>query len=107
MCIRDRFLADAVVVCLNSDPHHLISNFPPTIEIIQDEVLHVLRSYGFQNTADAYACYRWGRHWLREGAITSEKFVGNGFPAQECEAQLRRNRGMGCDTVAGLNETVR
>ena len=24
------FLADAVVVCLNSDPHHLISNFPPT-----------------------------------------------------------------------------
>ena len=30
------FLADAVVVCLNSDPHHLISNFPPTIEMIQD-----------------------------------------------------------------------
>src|SRR5678816_3187258 len=101
------FLADAVTICLNADPHYLISNFPPTIELIQDEVLHVLRSYGFQNTADAYACYRWGRHWLREGAITSEKFVGNGFPAQECEAQLRRNRGMGCDTVAGLNETVR
>ena len=65
------FLADAVVVCLNSDPHHLISNFPPTIETIQDEVLHALRSYGFQNTADAYECYRWGRHWLREGAITA------------------------------------
>ena len=63
------FLADAVVVCLNSDPHHLIANFPPTIETIQDEVLHALRSYGFQNTADAYECYRWGRHWLREGAI--------------------------------------
>src|SRR5512137_2989771 len=72
------FLADAVVVCLNSDPHHLISNFPPTIETIQDEVLHALRSYGFQNTADAYECYRWGRHWLREGAITADKFVGNG-----------------------------
>ena len=74
------FLADAVVVCLNSDPHHLIANFPPTIEVIQDEVLHALRSYGFQNTADAYACYRWGRHWLREGAILPDKFVGNGFP---------------------------
>ena len=48
------FLADAAIVCLNSDPHHLISNFPPTIESIQDEVLHALRSYGFQNTADAY-----------------------------------------------------
>ena len=45
------FLAEAVVVCLNSEPHHLIANFPPTIEIIQDEVLHALRSYGFQNTA--------------------------------------------------------
>ena len=63
------FLAEAVVVCLNADPHRLIANFPPTIETIQDEVLHALRSYGFQNTADAYGCYRWGRHWLREGAI--------------------------------------
>jgi hypothetical protein len=51
-----RFLSEAVVVCLNSDSHHLISNFPPTIEIIQNKVLHALHSYGFQNTADAYAC---------------------------------------------------
>jgi len=101
------FLADAVVVCLNSDPHHLISNFPPTIEIIQDEVLHALRSYGFQNTADAYECYRWGRHWLREGAITAEKFVGNGFPRARMDQTLAWNRERGCDTVAGLNEIVR
>ena len=101
------FLADAVVVCLNSDPHHLISNFPPTIETIQDEVLHALRSYGFQNTADAYACYRWGRHWLREGAITPDKFVGNGFPREQMEQTLAWNRQHGCDTVAGLNEIVR
>jgi len=101
------FLADAVVVCLNSDPHHLISNFPPTIEVIQDEVLHALRSYGFQNTADAYECYRWGRHWLREGAITADKFVGNGFPRAQMERTLAWNRQRGCDTVAGLNELVR
>jgi uridine kinase len=101
------FLADAVVVCLNSDPHHLISNFPPTIETIQDEVLHALHSYGFQNTADAYECYRWGRHWLREGAITADKFVGNGFPHAQMEQTLAWNRQHGCDTVAGLNEIVR
>jgi uridine kinase len=101
------FLADAVVVCLNSDPHHLIANFPPTIETIQDEVLHALRSYGFQNTADAYACYRWGRHWLREGAILPEKFAGNGFPRADMEQTLAWNRQHGCDTVAGLNEVVR
>ncbi len=101
------FLADAVVVCLNSDPHHLISNFPPTIENIQDEVLHALHSYGFQNTADAYSCYRWGRHWLREGAIAAEKFAGNGFPRERMEQTLAWNRQHGCDTVAGLNEIVR
>jgi len=101
------FLADAVVLCLNANPHHLIANFPPTIETIQDEVLHALRSYGFQNTADAYACYRWGRHWLREGAITQDKFVGNGFPKAGMEQTLAWNRQRGCDTVAGLNEVVR
>jgi uridine kinase len=101
------FLADAVVVCLNSDPHHLIANFPPTIETIQDEVLHALRSYGFQNTADAYECYRWGRHWLREGAILPDKFVGNGFPRAPMEKTLTWNRQRGCDTVAGLSEIVR
>ena len=29
------------------------------------------------------------------------------FPRSECEEQLRRNRALGCDTVAGLNEIVR
>jgi uridine kinase len=101
------FMADAVVLCLNSDPHHLIANFPPTIETIQDEVLHALRSYGFQNTADAYECYRWGRHWLREGAIGADKFAGNGFPKAQMEQTLVWNRQHGCHTVAGLNEIVR
>jgi len=101
------FLAEAAIVCLNADPHHLISNFPPTIEIIQDEVLHALRSYGFQNTADAYECYRWGRHWLREGAITPEQFAGNGFPQTRMALTLEANRQLGVDTVAGLNEAVR
>ncbi|MEI6085107.1 MAG: ATP cone domain-containing protein [Verrucomicrobiota bacterium] len=101
------FLADAVLVCLNADPHHLIANFPPTIETIQDLVIHVLRSYGFQNTADAYECYRWGRHWLREGAINATQFVANGFPKKRMEKTLEWNRQHGCDTVAGLNEIVR
>jgi uridine kinase len=111
MCRADEkiaeFISNTAIVCLNSDPHHLISNFPPTIETIQDEVLHALRSYGFQNTADAYECYRWGRHWLREGAITKNEFVGNGFPRETMEKTLAWNRTRGCDTVAGLNEIVR
>src|SRR5947207_15262625 len=36
------FLADAVVVSLNGNEEHLIANFPPTIEAIQDGVLHAL-----------------------------------------------------------------
>jgi uridine kinase len=101
------FLADAAIVCLNSDPHHHIVNFPPTIETVQDEVLHALRSYGFQNTADAYECYRWGRHWLREGAITQKQFAGNGFPTDRMWQTLEANRQLGVDTVAALNDTVR
>jgi uridine kinase len=111
MCRSEEMIADFIsnmaIVCLNSNPHHLISNFPPTIETIQDEVLHALRSYGFQNTADAYECYRWGRHWLREGAISQEKFVGNGFPRATMARTLAWNRIRGCDTVARLNEIVR
>jgi uridine kinase len=101
------FLAEAAIVCLNSEPHHHIANFPPTIETVQDEVLHALRSYGFQNTADAYECYRWGRHWLREGAIKPEQFAGNGFPRERMRQTLETNRQFGVDTVAALNETVR
>ena len=101
------FLADLAIVCLNSEPHHFISNFPPTIEIIQDEVIHALRSYGFQKTADAYECYRWGRHWLREGAVTAGQFAGNGFPKARMEQTLAWNRQHGVDTVAGVNESLR
>ncbi len=101
------FLTEVVVICLNSSPYHLISNFPPTIEAIQDQVLHALRSYGLQNTADAYECYRWGRHWLREGALRPDQFAGNGFPRDLLEATLAWNQKRGCETLSGLNEIVR
>lgn len=101
------FLAEAVVVCLNANAHHLIANFPPTIESIQDGVLHALRSYGFQNTADAYECYRWGRHWLREGAVTPPTFMGNGFPQERMRITLDWCKKHQVHTVTGLNEAVR
>lgn len=100
-------LGDMAVVCLNSNPQHFIANFPPSIEMIQDEAVHVLRSYGFQKTADAYECYRWGRHWTREGAITQAQFVGNGFHRERIEKILSWNRAQGVDTVAGVNDKVR
>ena len=101
------FLAEAVVLCLNSEPQHFTANFPPRIENIQDQVLHVLRSYGFQNTADAYACYRWGRHWLREGAVTPDSFAGNGIPVAGLQASLSWNEQRGYATIANLSELVR
>lgn len=101
------FLSDCVVMCLNADPHHHTSNFPPTIETIQDGVLHVLRSHGFLNTYDAFACYRWGRHWLREGAISQDQFVGNGVARDIIDRQLEWNRQHGCDTLSGLNDIIR
>ena len=102
-----RFLSELVTVILNSNRQYLITNFPPTIEKIQDAVLHGLRSFGLQNTADAYACYRWGRHWLREGAIRPEQFVGNGIPEARIQRATAWNRKRRCDSVTGLNEIIR
>ncbi len=101
------FLADLVVVVLNGDPHHLVANFPPSVEEIQDTVLHVLHSTGFTRSADAYTAFRWGHHWVRQGAITQEQFVRNGYPASQMDPLLAWNRSHGCDTVDGLNEIVR
>ena len=100
-------LADAVLLCLNSDPNHLIANFPPTIEEIQDQVLHVLRSHGLQRTADSYACYRWSRHWLREGDVTPDQFVGNGLDTTRQRLSLAWNQEQGCHTQDSLNDIVR
>ncbi len=101
------FLSDVVVVSLNRDPRHWIANFPPTVEEIQDTVLHVLRSFGLVTVADAYECWRWGKYWVRSGAITMDQFVGNGYPTKFHEETLEWNRVHGCDTVVGLNAIIR
>ena len=61
----------------------------------------------FRTRPMLYACYRWGRHWLREGAITPEDFIGNGFPKAQVAERLEWNRQRACHTVAGLNAIVR
>jgi len=101
------FLSDLVVVCLNADARHHVSNFPPGVEEIQDVVLHVLRSNGFTTVADAYTCFRWGHHWVRLGAIREDQFVGSGYPASQMEPLVSWNHKRDCDTVEGLNEIVR
>ncbi|MCX6094339.1 MAG: ATP cone domain-containing protein [Candidatus Bipolaricaulota bacterium] len=101
-----QFLSDLVVVCLNADERHHVSNFPPTVEEIQNVVLHVLSSNGFTKVADTYTCFRWGHHWVREGAITEEQFVRNGYPPEQMEPWVAWNREHDCDTVEGLNDIV-
>lgn len=101
------FLSDLVVVCLNADERHHVSNFPPTVEEIQDVVVHVLQSNGFTKVADAYTCFRWGHHWVRQGAISEEQFVRNGYPPEHLDRWIAWNRERDCDTVEGLNEIVR
>lgn len=101
------FLSDVVVATLNRDPRHWIANFPPTIEEIQDVVLHVLRSFGFVTVADAYECWRWGKHWVRAGEVDPDQFVGNGYPTPFHEETLAWNRSHDCHTVDGLNDIVR
>jgi len=101
------FLSDLVVTCLNANPYHLVSNFPPNVEQIQDVVLHVLRSYEFTLTADAYECFRWGHHWVRQQAITDQQFVNNGYPSAHMERIEQWNRDHHCLTLSQLNEITR
>jgi len=84
-----------------------VTNFPPTVEEVQDVVLHVLRSNGFTKIADSFTAYRWGHHWVREGAIGEEQFVRSGYPAGYLEPLLVWNHARDCDTVEGLSEIVR
>ena len=100
-------LADMVIVCLNADPRHHVTNFPPTVEEVQDVVLHVLRSNGFTKIADSFTAYRWGHHWVREGAISEQQFVQSGYPSEHLEPLLAWNHARDCDTVEGLNEIVK
>jgi uridine kinase len=100
-------LASMVVMTLNVDERHHIPNFPPDIEKVQDTIVHVLRSYGFTEVADVYEAYRWGKHWIREGAIQSRQFAGNGYPDEKVKQVQEWNKAHDCDTFEKLNEWVR
>lgn len=100
-------LANMVTLCLNSNPQHHVPNFPPDVEKVQDTLIHVLRSYGFIDVADVYEAYRWGRHWVRQGAITPDQFVGNGFPEPQIAASQAWNQAHDCDTVEKLNHIIK
>jgi uridine kinase len=99
-------LGSMVVMVLNADPQHHVPNFPPDVEKIQNTVIHVLKSYGFFEVAEVYEIYRWGKHWIRQHAITPEQFAGNGFPGELTEETERWNQEHGCDTVEKVNALI-
>ncbi len=100
-------LATMVVTTLNLDPRFSVPNFPPTVEQVQDAIIHVLRSYGFIDVADVFEAWRWGKHWLRVGAITEGEFVGNGFPEEKLNRLRRWYEEHECDTLEKVNEWIR
>ncbi|MBN1357104.1 hypothetical protein JXA40_12650 [bacterium] len=99
-------LRDDVLMCLNSNRSNQNVDSPPDVETIQDQVVHVLRSRGFVDTADVYEVYRWGKSKIREGDISPDQFAGNGFPAEKLEEILNWNAENTCDTVQKLNAWV-
>ena len=81
------FLSDAVTVCLNGDPHHLIANFPPTIETIGTKCCTSCAATA-SRTPPMPGVLSLGRHWMRERALTPETFMGNGFPQERMKQNL-------------------
>jgi len=99
-------LSDDVIMCLNSNKSHQNPDMPPDVETVQDQVVHVLRSRGFVDTADMYEVYRWGKTKIREGDIPPEKFAGNGFPVEKVNQIRKWNEEHQCDTVQKINAWV-
>ncbi|MBN2054468.1 hypothetical protein JW905_06075 [bacterium] len=101
-----QLLSDDVVMCLNANKMNTNRDTPPDIEVVQDQVVHVLRSRGFIDIADVYEVYRSGRTLIREKLITREQFAGNGFPQSKAEAVAEWNTRHNCDTIEKLNAWV-
>lgn len=51
------------------------STTPPTVEMIQDEVIHRLQEHGFYNLATKYTIYRYEHELLRKGNSTDKKIL--------------------------------
>ena len=100
-------LGSMVVMILNSDERHHVPNFPPHIELVQDTIVHVLRSYGYIEIADVYEAYRAGKHWIRENIIRRDQFAGNGYPEDKLRRILDWNKSHGCETFEKLNAIVK
>lgn len=101
-----RLLSDDVVMCMNSNKSNLNRDFPPDIEMVQDQVVHVLRSRGFIDTADVYEVYRWGKSKVRGKEISEDQFAGNGFPDDKIVEVQTWNSEHHCDTIQNLNSWV-
>ena len=99
-------LSDDVLMCLNSNKSNLNPDTPPDVEAVQDQVIHVLRSRGFVDTADVYEVYRWGKTKVREGDIPLKDFAGNGFPVEKMDSLWDWNVAHNCETVQKINAWV-
>jgi len=76
------FLADTVVVCLNSDPASFNRKLSAHHRDHSGRSAPLASHYGFQNTADAYACYR-GASLLREGRSFPISSQAMAFPGSK------------------------
>ncbi|MBN1550493.1 hypothetical protein JW979_03440 [bacterium] len=99
-------LTDDVIMCLNATKSHQNHDGAPDVEAVQDQVIHVLRSRGFVDTADVYEVYRWGKSKVREGDIARDQFAGNGFPVQKMKSIEKWNVNHSCETIQKINAWV-
>lgn len=111
---EDEFIAEAIcddiVMCLNNNPAFLSPNFPPTVEDIQNTVVHVLRSRGFIEIAERFEIYRFARIYMRagvkNGGITEEELVKNDLGYSVISKSIEWNKQNNCSTIEDLNKIV-
>jgi uridine kinase len=103
-------ICDDIVMCLNNNPSFLSPNFPPTVEDIQNTVVHVLRSRGFIDIADRFEIYRFSRIYMRagvkNGGITEDELVANDLGYSVISKSIEWNKENNCSTIEDLNRIV-
>lgn len=91
-------------------PLFLSPNFPPTVEDIQNTVVHVLRSRGFIDIADRFEIYRFSRIYMRagvkNGGITEDELVANDLGYSVISKSIEWNKKHNCSTIEDLNRIV-
>ena len=110
-------LTDEIILILNSKnwmpldveahaeyPHQ---HYRPTVNTIQDTVVHTMWEKGFLDVAEAYLRFMSVKGHHRSGELNKHQMPLFGYPSRKfLGEQIKRYKDYGCDTIEGVNDVI-